>query len=119
MHINPVEHAAMHEARAELLAETTAAAHQRLFLAAVDALTNDPTKQLDVPGFRVHSEMPAHEVVADAAAGDERVLIDLLRAVGQAAACTDSGVRLAAQAWIAAMAKRHADFHCDDAEDYE
>ena len=115
MHINPVEHAARHEARAELLAETTAAAHQRLFLAAVDALTNDPTAPLSTPGFRQHGEMPAHEVVADAAAGDERVMVDLLRVVGMAAHCSDVGVRLAAQSWIAALAKRHADFHCDDA----
>ena len=117
MHINPVEHAAMHEARAELLAENTAAAHQRLFLAAVDALTNDPTRPLAVPGFNPGGEWAAHDVVSDWAAGDERVMVDLLRVVGMAAHCSDVGVRLAAQSWVAAMAKRHADFHCEDAAD--
>ena len=115
MHIDPVEHAAMQEGRAAMRADTTAACHQRLFLAAVDALTNDPTKLLDVPGYKAGGERAAHEVVADWAAGDERVMVDLLRVVGMAAHCSDVGVRLAAQSWIAALAKRHADFHCDDA----
>jgi hypothetical protein len=95
---------------------TIAAAHQALMVELIQALEQGEPKRLcSTPGF-ADDRWPAAEIVNDdfAAKGDTS-LDALLRLLGLCSRSSDPAVRTAAQAWIAAAARRHADFHCADA----
>jgi hypothetical protein len=95
---------------------TPSDAHRALMLELVQALEQGQPQRLCLtPGFKP-AQMTAAEIVNDdfAAAGDTS-LDDLLRLLSRCCKSTDPEIRLGAQAWIAAAAKRHADFHFADA----
>lgn len=96
-----------------------AAARANLFQEALDALMEDPTRQISAPGYRLRGELPrewtALEMVEDQFAGSDDFLLRALRIIALASRSTDALTRLEAQSWLAEMAGKHADFHAEDA----
>lgn len=118
MRLDAIEDAAVYGAAREVLDEHAARAHARLFLELVQALQGDPTARVYVPGYDYgDSHWQAHEVVSDWACGDPTIMVEACRLIGKASASTDYELRLGAQAWIARVAKMHADHHAEHAEE--
>lgn len=117
MYLDPVEHAAAHEAAIEQQSEAVSERHQALFLELVNALTSNPTARVHVPGYDYgDNSWEAHEVVSDWAAGDPTIMVEACSLIGLASRSIDTELRIRAQAWIARVSKMHADHHCE-AED--
>ena len=117
MRLDAIEHAAAHEAARELLDARAARAHARMFLEMVQALQGDPCASVAVPGYSTGDDhWQAHEVVSDWAAGDPTIMVEACRLIAKASNCNDYELRLGAQAWIARIAKMHADYHAEHAE---
>ena len=100
--------------RQERLIETTEQAHRRLFVEMADALAEDPMRNISAPGYRYSTDWTPARIVADDMT--EGMAADLLRIVALAAMSADHALRLPAQAFMAAVALRHADYHCDELE---
>lgn len=97
-------------------AATLAAAHRQLRDELIDAISSDPTKLVETPGFNDFA-MPAQAVLEDlmAGVGSEANWLELTRILGRVASGKlDPLTHLRASALLAKLAKQHADFHADD-----
>ncbi len=92
--------------------ETPEQAHHRLFVEMADALAEDPMRKISAPGYRYSTDWTPACIVADDMT--EAMAADLLRIVALAAMSADHALRLPAQAFMAGVARRHADYHCDE-----
>ena len=100
--------------REERAYKLNAEAYESLRSEMVAALTNDPTKSVQTPAWGSMGQMnAAYKVVEDAFDGKngEALLIELLRIVSGASRGDDMQIR--ADAWIAAVANEHAEYHHD------
>lgn len=103
------------QARRERKQAAYDAAYRALRDELIDALTTEPARIVRTPGGHV-STMPALDVIADDFAGrdGDAVLRELLLIAAAASVGADPALRIRAQAWIAARADRHAEFHAGD-----
>lgn len=106
------------QARIERKQAAYDAAYRALRDELIDALTTEPTRIVRTPGAHVQT-MPALDVIADDFAGrdGDSVLHELLLIAAAASTGPDPALRIRAQAWIAARADRHAEFHASDMGD--
>lgn len=87
---------------------TVGAAYAALRKELIRALHEDPSRVVAAPGYG--RGVPAAEIVDDDFAGHPEFLHEALQIIGEQA----SSGNLRASAFIAAIANRHAAFHCDD-----
>lgn len=106
------------QARIERKQAAYDAAYRALRDELIDALTTDPTRQVRTPGFNGGTRTAAW-VVNDEFATQlgESVLCEALLIIAAASVGDDPALRIRAQAWIAARADGHAEFHASDMGD--
>lgn len=96
---------------------TWADTHRTLMVDLIQAITQDPARKIPTPGFN-DRQTPAADVVADMLdwrSGDSYTH-DLMKILGRCASGKlDQQTHLMASALLAVLAKRHADFHVDEA----
>jgi len=90
-------------------------AHAVLHAELIDALLNDPVREVSTPGWPA-AVSKAQDVVFDELAGmrGDEFLCRLLCVVGLAAQGKFNGLHVMAGSLIAEVADRHAAFHADD-----
>lgn len=119
MHADPiVRQLHAHLRREDQAQQAYERAHCELFHQIVSALTEDPTREVDCPGYNPKT-WAAYKIVDDRLCGAPELWVDLLRIVGRASKSRDPATRLEAQAWISQIAGHHADYHAQDLVDVE
>jgi hypothetical protein len=97
---------------------TYAQHHKALMQELIDSIIANPAAEVRTPGFTVGTRMTATEVVEDLLAGkdSEAETHALMRVLGRCAAGKmDHETHLLASGLLASLARKHANFHADEA----
>ncbi len=114
MILDPILHAQRVGDAADAASSRMAEAHRDLMLEVLAAVNAGGATIVAAPAATFCRSLPMREVLSDYLAGpDERT--DALIALLAACAAGKPEGRLQAQAWVAGMARAHADFHADEA----
>lgn len=104
------------DARAQADSDSVAQAHRVLLDEFIDALMTDPQKKVWTPAYRRQQTSAADVVYQELSSSlGDAILTEALRIIGMCAngrACPE--LHLRAAAWIAGVAKVHAENHCDE-----
>lgn len=85
----------------------------------IDAIIQNPAREISTPGFGTGPRMTATEVIDDLLAGKDREAEThaLMRLLGRCAAGKlDHETHLLASGLLATLAREHADFHADECD---